>query len=34
MATLPGDDFGNGPTVPMLPNTWSPEAPQRDGKGS
>ena len=34
LATLPGDDFGNGPTMPMLPNTWSPEAPQGDGKGS
>ncbi|MGA9613386.1 MAG: hypothetical protein WBS15_17975, partial [Mycobacterium sp.] len=34
LATLPGDDFGNGPTIPMLPNTWLPEAPQGDGKGS
>ena len=34
LATLPGDDFGNGPTMPMLPNTWSPEAPQGDGKGN
>jgi len=26
--TLPSDDFGGGPTAPMLPNTWTP----KDGK--
>jgi PPE-repeat protein len=25
LATLSDDDYGNGPTMPMLPNTWSPE---------
>jgi PPE-repeat protein len=34
LATLPDDDFGNGPSMPMLPNTWSPEAPQGDEKSS
>jgi len=23
LATLPGDDFGGGPGVPMLPHTWT-----------
>jgi PPE-repeat protein len=31
LATLPGDDFGSGPSMPMLPGTWSPEAPQGEG---
>ncbi|EUA23010.1 hypothetical protein I553_5825 [Mycobacterium xenopi 4042] len=22
LATLPGDEFGPGPTMPMLPRTW------------
>jgi PPE-repeat protein len=22
LMTLPADEFGSGPTVPMLPNTW------------
>ena len=25
LATLTDDGFGNGPSMPMLPNTWSPE---------
>jgi PPE-repeat protein len=25
LATLPDDDFGGGPSVPMLPHTWTPE---------
>jgi PPE-repeat protein len=25
LATLGGDDFGGGPSVPMLPHTWTPE---------
>jgi PPE-repeat protein len=27
-ATLPSDDFGGGPNMPMLPHTWTP----KDGK--
>jgi PPE-repeat protein len=23
LATLPSDDFGGGPSVPMLPHTWT-----------
>ena len=26
LATLSDDEFGDGPSMPMLPNTWSPEA--------
>lgn len=25
LVTLPADEFGSGPTVPMLPNTWESE---------
>ena len=28
LATLTDDDFGDGSRIPMLPNTWSPEAPE------
>jgi PPE-repeat protein len=28
LATLPDDDFGGGPSVPMLPHTWAPEEGQ------
>jgi PPE-repeat protein len=28
LATLPDDDFGGGPSVPMLPHTWTPEEGQ------
>jgi PPE-repeat protein len=32
LTTLPGDEFGNGPSVPMVPGTWEPG--QREfGKG-
>jgi PPE-repeat protein len=34
LATLTGDGFGSGPTMPMLPNTWSPEGPPGEGGGS
>jgi PPE-repeat protein len=35
LATLPGDEFGTGPTMPMLPGIWAsdseaPGAPQND----
>ncbi|MGB6511409.1 MAG: PPE family protein, partial [Mycobacterium sp.] len=28
LATLPGDDFGGGPSMPTLLHTWWPEAPR------
>ena len=28
LATLPSDDFGGGPGLPMLPHTWTPEEGQ------
>jgi PPE-repeat protein len=31
LATLPGDDFGSGPRMPMVPGTWGPEAPRGEG---
>jgi PPE-repeat protein len=34
LATLTDDGFGSGPTMPMLPNTWSPEGPPGEGGGS
>jgi PPE-repeat protein len=27
LTTLAGGEFGGGPRMPMLPNTWDPEAP-------
>ncbi len=32
LATLSDDEFGDGPTMPMLPGTWDPEAPNGDHK--
>jgi PPE-repeat protein len=32
LATLSDDGFGSGPSMPMLPNTWTPEAP--DGESN
>jgi PPE-repeat protein len=29
LATLSSDGYGSGPSMPMLPNTWTPEA-ERD----
>ena len=34
LATLSDDEFGGGATMPMLPNTWTPEKPEGDGKDS
>ena len=31
LATLSDDGYGNGPSMPMLPNTWSPEGEENDG---
>ena len=34
LATLSDDEFGEGPTMPMLPKTWDPEAPTGEGDHS
>jgi PPE-repeat protein len=34
LATLADDGFGSGPTMPMLPGTWSPDRPPAEGIGS
>jgi PPE-repeat protein len=26
LTTLPGDEFGGGPRMPMLPGSWGPDA--------
>jgi PPE-repeat protein len=31
LATLSEDGFGSGPSMPMVPGTWDPEAPQGEG---
>jgi len=31
LATLSDDEFGGGPTMPMLPGTWGSEAPDAEG---
>jgi len=31
LATLSDDGYGNGPSMPMLPNTWSPEGEEKGG---
>jgi PPE-repeat protein len=32
LATLSNDEFGGGPSMPMLPTTWDPESPQEEGE--
>ncbi len=34
LATLSDDEFGGGPTMPMLPGTWDPDAPEGEGEHS
>jgi PPE-repeat protein len=34
LATLSDDGFGSGPTMPMLPTTWSPDRPPGEGSDS
>ena len=31
LATLSDDGYGHGPSMPMLPNTWSPDGEEKDG---
>jgi PPE-repeat protein len=34
LTTLAGDEFGGGPTVPMVPGTWGPDGPPDEPKAS
>jgi PPE-repeat protein len=34
LATLRSNGFGDGPRMPMIPGTWSPEAPEGEGDRS
>ena len=33
LATLSSDEYGAGPTMPMLPTTWGPDSPQGEDDG-
>jgi PPE-repeat protein len=33
LTTLPGDEFGGGPTMPMLPGTWQNKEPAQGYEG-
>jgi PPE-repeat protein len=28
LTTLAGDEFGGGPSIPMVPRTWEPDEPE------
>ena len=34
LTTLADDEFGGGPTMPMLPGTWDPDGPEESGRHS
>jgi PPE-repeat protein len=34
LATLNGSGFGGGPSMPMVPGTWGPDAPEEEGDHS
>ncbi len=34
LTTLADDEFGGGPTMPMLPGTWDPDGPDESGRHS
>jgi PPE-repeat protein len=34
LTTLPGDEFGDGPRMPMLPGTWQPNPSGESGEGA
>lgn len=34
LATMNGNGFGGGPTMPMVPGTWGPEVPEGEGGDS
>jgi PPE-repeat protein len=34
LATLNGNGFGGGPTMPMVPGTWDPDLPEEEGGDS